>query len=81
MVYYAICDDSVESLPLLAGIADVYRPDFKFWKRDAAKRLAKAPNCPERAREATQDMHRQVGPLSSQHDISVSVSGRSLTAD
>ena len=38
-------------------------PDFKFWKRETAKRLAKAPDYPERAREAIREMHRQVGPL------------------
>ena len=42
---------------------DIYMPDFKFWKRETAKRLAKAPDYPERAREAICEMHRQVGPL------------------
>ena len=38
-------------------------PDFKFWKRETAKRMAKAPDYPERAREAIAEMQRQVGPL------------------
>lgn len=36
---------------------------FKFWSRDSAKRLARAKDYPERAREALVEMHRQVGPL------------------
>ena len=50
-------------MKLLDGIVDIYMPDFKFWKRETAKRLAKAPDYPERAREAIREMHRQVGPL------------------
>jgi putative pyruvate formate lyase activating enzyme len=38
-------------------------PDFKFWKSKTARRLAKAPDYPQRAREAIAEMHRQVGPL------------------
>src|SRR5262249_14593395 len=42
---------------------DVYMPDFKFWKKETARDLAKAKDYPERAHEAIQEMHRQVGPL------------------
>jgi putative pyruvate formate lyase activating enzyme len=63
IVYNTSSYDSVDSLKLLDGIVDIYMPDFKFWKRETAKRLAKAPDYPERAREAIQEMHRQVGPL------------------
>jgi putative pyruvate formate lyase activating enzyme len=63
IVYNTSSYDSVESLKLLEGIVDIYMPDFKFWNRETAKRLAKAPDYPERAREAIQEMHRQVGPL------------------
>lgn len=38
-------------------------PDFKFWRSETARRLSKAKDYPERAREAIQEMHRQVGPL------------------
>ena len=38
-------------------------PDFKFWTKESAKRLAKAKDYPERAREAVAEMHRQVGDL------------------
>ena len=63
IVYNTSSYDSVESLRLLDGVVDIYMPDFKFWKRETAKRLAKAPDYPERAREAIGEMHRQVGPL------------------
>jgi putative pyruvate formate lyase activating enzyme len=63
IVYNTSSYDSVASLKLLDGIVDIYMPDFKFWHRQTAKRLAKAPDYPERAREAIQEMHHQVGPL------------------
>jgi putative pyruvate formate lyase activating enzyme len=63
VVYNTSAYDSVESLKLLDGIVDIYMPDFKFWERATAKRLAKAPDYPQRARDAIEEMHRQVGPL------------------
>ncbi len=55
--------DSITSLRLLDGIVDIYMPDFKFWSRRSAARLAGAKDYPERGREAILEMHRQVGPL------------------
>jgi putative pyruvate formate lyase activating enzyme len=63
IVYNTSGYDSVESLRLLDGIVDIYMPDFKFWRRETAKRLAKAPDYPPCARAAILEMHRQVGPL------------------
>jgi putative pyruvate formate lyase activating enzyme len=63
IVYNTSAYDSVESLRLLDGIVDIYMPDFKFWEDETAKRLAKAKDYPERAREAIREMHRQVGVL------------------
>lgn len=63
IVYNTSGYDSVNSLKLLDGIVDIYMPDFKFWSRQTAKRLAKAPDYPERTRQAIKEMHRQVGPL------------------
>lgn len=63
IVYNTSAYDSVESLKLMEGIVDIYMPDFKFWHRQTAKRLAKAPDYPERAREAISEMHRQVKDL------------------
>lgn len=63
IVYNTSAYDSLESLKLLDGIIDIYMPDFKFWNSDTAKRLCKAKDYPDRAREAVAEMHRQVGPL------------------
>jgi len=63
IVYNTSAYDAVRSLRHLAGLVDVYMPDFKFWKPETALRLCLARDYPERAREAILEMHRQVGPL------------------
>jgi len=63
IVYNTSAYDSLESLKLLDGLVDVYMPDFKFWESETARRLARAKDYPDRAREAIAEMHRQVGPL------------------
>jgi len=63
IVYNTSAYDAVSSLRLLDGLVDIYMPDFKFWNRESARRLAKAKDYPERAREAITEMHRQVGDL------------------
>ncbi len=63
IVYNTSAYDAVASLALLDGLVDIYMPDFKFWNRETARRLAKAKDYPERAREAILEMHRQVGDL------------------
>lgn len=68
IVYNTSAYDSVESLKLLEGIVDIYMPDFKFWTYDSARRYVKAKDYPERAQEAIQEMHRQVGVLKFSRD-------------
>ncbi len=63
IVYNTSAYDAVESLRLLDGIVDIYMPDFKFWTSEAADRLTRAADYPQRAREAIGEMYRQVGPL------------------
>ena len=63
LVYNTSAYDELESLRLLDGIVDIYMPDFKFWNSETAQRLAKAPDYPQRARDALREMQRQVGPL------------------
>jgi len=63
LVYNTGAYDSVETLRLLEGIFDIYMPDFKFWDPELARTCLKAPDYPERAREAIREMHRQVGDL------------------
>jgi putative pyruvate formate lyase activating enzyme len=63
IVYNTSAYDAVSSLRLLDGLVDIYMPDFKCWSRETARRLLKAKDYPERAREAILEMHRQVGDL------------------
>jgi putative pyruvate formate lyase activating enzyme len=63
IVYNTSAYDALSSLRLLDGLVDIYMPDFKFWSSETAKRLAKAKDYPERAKESIREMHRQVGPL------------------
>ncbi len=63
IVYNTSGYDALASLKLLDGLVDIYMPDFKFWQKHSAMKLAKAKDYPERAREAIAEMHRQVGVL------------------
>jgi len=63
LVYNTSAYDALSSLRLMDGLIDVYLPDFKFWEPETARRLARAADYPERAREAIAEMHRQVGVL------------------
>ncbi len=63
LVYNTGGYDRVSALKLLAGIVDIYMPDFKFWDPEVSGKLSDAPDYPHRAREALREMHRQVGDL------------------
>ncbi len=54
--------ESTESLRLLEGLVQVYLPDFKYWKKDPAKRYSYAEDYPEVAAAAIREMFRQTGP-------------------
>jgi putative pyruvate formate lyase activating enzyme len=63
VVYNTSAYDSLDSLELMDGVADIYMPDFKFWDPEMARRYIRAPNYPEAARRTIKEMHRQVGQL------------------
>jgi putative pyruvate formate lyase activating enzyme len=63
LVYNTSAYDSLDSIRLLAGVVDLYMPDFKFWDSEMARRYMKAPDYPEAARRAIKAMHEQVGKL------------------
>ncbi len=63
IVYNTSAYDALSSLRLMDGLVDIYMPDFKFWEPETARRLARASDYPQRAREAIAEMHRQVGVL------------------
>lgn len=63
LVYNSSGYDLVQTLRLLDGIVDVYMSDAKFFDSGQAKIYCQAEDYPQRAREAIQEMHRQVGDL------------------
>ena len=63
LVYNSSGYDKKETLEILDGIVDIYMPDFKFWDGKWAEKYCRAPDYPERAKEALKEMHRQVGDL------------------
>jgi putative pyruvate formate lyase activating enzyme len=63
LVYNTGGYDSVATLKLLEGVFDIYMPDLKFMDGEAAERFCQARDYPEKAKAATQEMHRQVGDL------------------
>jgi len=63
LVYNTGGYDSVETLRLLDGVFDIYMPDIKFMDGEVSHRFCRAEDYPDRAKEAIQEMHRQVGDL------------------
>lgn len=63
IVYNTSAFDSMASLELMDGLVDIYLPDFKVWNDSTSKRLLKADNYAEHARESIREMYRQVGDL------------------
>jgi putative pyruvate formate lyase activating enzyme len=63
LVYNTSGYDSLESVALMDGIADIYMPDFKYWSSERSARYLRAADYPDAARAAIRAMHEQVGPL------------------
>lgn len=63
LVYNSSGYDAVDTLKILDGIIDIYMPDFKFWNRETSKKYMNASDYPECARNAIQEMFKQVGNL------------------
>jgi putative pyruvate formate lyase activating enzyme len=63
IVYNTGAYDSLDSIELMDGIADIYMPDFKYWSPQRSRRYLKAEDYPDAARAAIKVMHEQVGPL------------------
>ncbi len=63
IVYNTSGYDSVATLRWLDGIVDIYMPDFKFFSEEMGRRYCKAADYGEVARNAFQEMFRQVGDL------------------
>jgi putative pyruvate formate lyase activating enzyme len=63
IVYNTSAYDSLHSIRLMDGVADLYMPDFKLWSPERARRYLLAPDYPEAARQVVRAMHEQVGDL------------------
>lgn len=63
IVYNTSSFDSLESIELMDGLVDIYLADFKVWNAATSKRLLKADDYAETAKESIKAMHRQVGDL------------------
>ena len=63
LVYNCGGYESLEVIRLLDGIVDIYMPDAKFGREDAAAAYCKAPDYPRVLQEVIREMHRQVGDL------------------
>ncbi|MDR9501390.1 MAG: radical SAM protein [Desulfurivibrionaceae bacterium] len=63
LVYNSSGYERVDSLRLLEDVVDIYLPDFKFSNPDSAKKLCRAADYPDVARQAIAEMFRQVGDL------------------
>ena len=53
--------ESVESLKQLEGLVDIYMPDFKYWTSESGARYSNAPDYPQIAKAAIDEMVRQAG--------------------
>lgn len=61
IIYNTSSYENVESLKLLDGLIDVYLPDFKYYNNKYAIKYSKANNYVETAKDAINEMYRQVG--------------------
>ncbi len=52
-----------EIIKELAGIVDIYMPDFKFYGEESSATYMRTRNYAEHAKGAIREMYRQVGPL------------------
>lgn len=52
--------EKVETLRRLEGLIDIYMPDFKYLSRECAARYSAAPDYPETAQKAIDEMVRQI---------------------
>src|ERR1700751_1328637 len=63
LVYNTSAYDSLESIHSMAGIVDIYMPDFKLWDAEHCRKYLVARDYAEAARNVIAAMHAQVGEL------------------
>ena len=64
VVYNTSSYEKVENLKKLDGLIDIYLPDFKYMNSELAARYSFAPDYPDIAKAAIDEMIRQTGPVS-----------------
>ena len=68
VVYNTSAYEKAETLKMLDGLIDVYLPDYKYASADIAKKLSSAPDYPEIAFSAIEEMFRQRGSYTLDED-------------
>jgi putative pyruvate formate lyase activating enzyme len=63
IIYNTSSFDSLESIALMDGLVDIYLADFKVWETATSKRLLKADDYAQVAKESIKAMQDQVGDL------------------
>ena len=63
LVYNTGGYDTIETLKLLDGVADIYMPDMKYSDEKIAEQLSGIKDYPKINKAAVKEMHRQVGDL------------------
>ena len=63
LVYNTGGYDSLATLRLLDGVFDIYMPDFKYSRGEISNKYSRAPDYPQVAEKALEEMFRQVGNL------------------
>lgn len=61
VVYNCSGYEKTETLRLLEGVVDIWLTDFKYIRNETAIRYSKAPDYPETAEKALEEMFRQTG--------------------
>lgn len=61
VVYNSGGYEEVETLRVLEGLVDIYMPDFKYMNPETARRYSAAPDYPQKAALALEEMFRQTG--------------------
>jgi putative pyruvate formate lyase activating enzyme len=68
LVYNCGGYERMETLALLAGIIDIYMPDFKYNLPERGEKYSKVKSYPEKVKNALKEMDRQVGGLKLDED-------------
>lgn len=69
IIYNSSGYENIEALKELDGLIDIYLPDFKYFNNELANNFSKADNYFEIAKNAINEMFRQVGKVKYKNDI------------